>query len=195
MGGPLAPTTREVKKFFERVATDWDTMRLAYYDERVIEKMAAVSGAREEMTVADVGTGTGFVAAGIAPRVEKVIGIDNSPAMLEMARENLRSLGIENVELSTGDITALPLEDSSVDAAFANMVLHHAKNPAAMLREMARIVRPGGTVAITDEAKHSFEWMRGEHADVWLGFREEQVEDFFRVSGHGAYGYEKLGMQ
>ena len=80
---------REVQAFFERVATDWDTMRLAYYDERVIEKMAAVSGVGEGMTVADVGTGTGFVAAGIAPRVKRVIGIDNVPAMLEVARENL----------------------------------------------------------------------------------------------------------
>jgi ubiquinone/menaquinone biosynthesis C-methylase UbiE len=57
-----------VQEFFERVAVDWDTMRLAYYDERVIERMAAVSGVNEGMIVADVGTGMGFVAAGIAPR-------------------------------------------------------------------------------------------------------------------------------
>ncbi len=50
---------KDVQKFFERVATDWDTMRLAYYDERVIERMAAVSGVDEGMTVAEVGTGTG----------------------------------------------------------------------------------------------------------------------------------------
>jgi len=59
---------RVVKEFFERVAGDWDTMRLTYYDERVIEKMAEVSGIGEASEVADVGTGTGFVAAG-SPRV------------------------------------------------------------------------------------------------------------------------------
>jgi ubiquinone/menaquinone biosynthesis C-methylase UbiE len=90
---------KDVQEFFERVATDWDTMRLAYYDERVIERMAAVSGADKGMTVADVGTGTGFVAAGLAPRVRRVLALDNSPAMLEVARKNLADLDIANVDL------------------------------------------------------------------------------------------------
>ena len=187
---------KEVQAFFERVATDWDTMRLAYYDERVIERMAAVSGVDEGMTVADVGTGTGFVVAGIAPQVKRVIGIDNAPAMLEVARENLRALGVSNVDLVLGDAARLPLEDGSVDAAFANMVMHHAEDPAAMLREMARATRPGGTVAIVDEVEHSYEWMRDEHADVWLGFGEGQVERLFGAAGlPEGYGYESLGMQ
>lgn len=133
---------KDVQAFFERVATDWDTMRLFYYDGRVIEKMAEVSDADEGMTVADVGTGTGFVATGIAPRVARVLAVDNSPAMLGVARKNLAELGISNVELLEGDVTAVPLESGSVDAAFANMVLHHTEDPAAMLREMARVVRP-----------------------------------------------------
>jgi ArsR family transcriptional regulator len=94
---------KEVQAFFERVATDWDTMRLAYYDERVIERMATVSGMDEGMTVANLGTGTGFVAAGIALRARRVIGIDNALAMLEVARENLRALGVSNVDLVVGD--------------------------------------------------------------------------------------------
>lgn len=187
---------KSVQEFFESVASDWDTMRLAYYDERVIEKMAEVSGASEDSEVADVGTGTGFVAAGIAPRVKRVTGIDSAPAMIEVARENLRALGLSNVDLAVGDVARLPLEDGSVDAAFANMVLHHAEDPVAMLREMTRVVRPGGTVAVTDEVEHSYAWMRKEHADVWLGFEREQVERFFAAAGLSeGYGYESLGMQ
>jgi ArsR family transcriptional regulator len=121
--------TKDVQEFFERVASDWDAMRLSYYDGRVIEKMAEVSGTDGTMTVADVGTGTGFVAAGIAPRVGRVLAVDNSPAMLEVARKNLAELGNSNVELLQGDVMALPLEDASVEAAFANMVLHHAEDP------------------------------------------------------------------
>ena len=147
------------------------------------------------MTVADVGTGTGFVAAGIAPRASRVLAVDNSPAMLEVARKNLGELGIRNVELVEGDVRALPLEDASVDAAFANMVLHHAEDPAAMLREMARIVRPGGVVAVVDEVEHPFAWMREEHADVWLGFEKGRVEGFFGEAGLEDSGYESLGMQ
>ena len=186
---------KEVQALFERVATDWDTMRPAYYDERVIERMAAVSGVDEGMTVADIGTGTGFVAAGIAPRVGRVIAMDNSSAMLDVARRNLADLRIPNVELLEGDIQSLPLKDDSVDAAFANMVLHHAEDPAAMLREMARVVSPGGVVAIVDEVEHPYGWMYEEHADVWLGFEKEQVERFFREAGLSGPGYESLGMQ
>src|SRR3712207_488494 len=104
---------KSVQQFFERVATDWDTMRLAYYDERVIEKMAEVSGVDEAMIVADVGTGMGFVAAGVAPRVKRVVGVDNAPTMLEVARDNLWALGVSNVDLVVGDIAKLPLEDDS----------------------------------------------------------------------------------
>ncbi len=186
---------KAIQEFFERVATDWDAMRLAYYDERVIEKLAEVSGVGEASEVLDVGTGTGFVAAGIAPRVKRVVGIDNAPAMLEVAWENLRALGVSNVDLVVGEVARLPLEDGSVAAAFANMVLHHTKNSAAMLGEMARVVRPGGTVAITDEVEHPYAWMRYEHADVWLGFASEEVERFFGSAGLSGYGYESLGMQ
>jgi SAM-dependent methyltransferase len=113
------------------VASEWDAMRLAYYDERVIEKVAEVSGVGEASEVADVGTGTGFVAAGLATRVERVVGIDYAPAMLEVARENLRALGASNVDLVVGEASQLPLAEGAVDAAFANMVLHHSEDPDA----------------------------------------------------------------
>ncbi len=186
---------KDVQAFFERVATEWDTMRLAYYDERVIEKIADSSYLKEGMTVADIGTGTSFVSAGVAPRVQRVVAVDNSPAMLSVARKNLDTLGLGNVELMVGEMTSLPLESASVDAAFANMVLHHAEDPEAMLREMARVVKPGGTVVVADEVVHPYAWMREEHADVWLGFDQEQVERFFRGAGLTGYGYESLGMQ
>jgi ubiquinone/menaquinone biosynthesis C-methylase UbiE len=105
----MSRSAKDVQEFFERVAGDWDTMRLAYYDERVIEKMAEVSGVGEASEVADVGTGTGFVAAGLSPRVLRVVGIDSAPAMLEVARENLRALGASNVNLVVGEASRLPL--------------------------------------------------------------------------------------
>jgi ubiquinone/menaquinone biosynthesis C-methylase UbiE len=191
----MSGSAKDVQTFFERVATDWDTMRLAYYDKRVIERMASVSGLHEGMRVADLGTGTGFVAAGIAPHVERVLAVDKSPAMLNVARKNLDALGITNVELLLGDIMVLPLESASVDAAFANMVLHHAGAPEVMLREMARVAKPGSVVAVVDEVEHPYTWMREEHADVWLGFTRKQVEGFFAAAGLTDYWHESLGMQ
>jgi ubiquinone/menaquinone biosynthesis C-methylase UbiE len=162
--------TSDVKTFFETTAAKWDTMRLAYYDEAVIETIADAIAINHAQNVLDVGTGTGFIAAGLAPRVGRVIAIDNSPAMLNVARGNLAQLQIGNVELRRGDLTRLPLDDDSVDAAVANMVLHHAEDPAGMVTEMARVVRPGGRVAITDAIEHRYDWMRTEQADIWLGF-------------------------
>jgi ArsR family transcriptional regulator len=191
----MKKTAQDVKAFFERVAADWDGMRLAYYDERVIEKMVEISGVGGATTVADVGTGTGFVAAGVASRAGRVAAVDNSRAMLDVARANLDALGLPNVELIEGEVTALPLASGSVDAAFANMVMHHAEEPAAVLEEMARVVKPGGSVAVVDAVEHRYEWMREEHADIWLGFGREQIEGLFGAAGLEELGYESLGMQ
>ena len=184
-----------MKNFFERVSGEWDEMRSSFYNEGVIDALAARAGVDAGSTVVDVGTGTGFVAAGLAPRAAKVIAVDSSPAMLDVAAGNLTALGVDNVTLVEGSVDALPLADDSVDAAVANMVLHHAPDPNAMLTEMARVVRPGGVVAITDEVEHPYEWMRTEQADLWLGFAAADVERFFAGSRLLDYGYDSLGMQ
>jgi len=184
-----------VREFFERVSADWDEMRSSFYNERVIDALADRAAVTSASTVLDVGTGTGFIAAGLAGSVANVIGVDSSPAMLAVARRTAGSLNLANVSWVEGSVDALPLAEDSVDAAVANMVLHHAPDPAAMLAEMCRVVRPGGMVAITDEQAHDYEWMRTEQADLWLGFAEPQVEGFFGSARLIEYGYGSLGMQ
>ncbi|MGH3626221.1 MAG: class I SAM-dependent methyltransferase [Sciscionella sp.] len=184
-----------VKAFFEQVSTQWDDMRSTFYNADVIDALAEHGQVAPDSRVVDVGTGTGFVAAGLAGRAAAVIGVDNSPAMLAVAGDNLATLGADNVTLAEGDSDDLPLAADSVDVAVANMVLHHAPDPAAMLAEMARVVRPGGTIAITDEIEHHYEWMRTEQADLWLGFTPEQVRDYFGQARLIEYGYASLGMQ
>jgi ArsR family transcriptional regulator len=85
----------DVKYFFEQVAGDWDTMRLDYFDERVIDQLADHTDLDTTKTVVDVGTGTAFVAAGLASRAERVLAFDLSPAMLKVAAGNLAALNIE----------------------------------------------------------------------------------------------------
>jgi ubiquinone/menaquinone biosynthesis C-methylase UbiE len=187
--------SEDVRAFFEQAAAQWDDMRSSFYNADVIDALAEHGRVTATSQVADVGTGTGFVAAGLAGRVASVIGIDNSPAMLAVAADNLAALGVENVQLAEGHLDDLPLPDHSVDTALANMVLHHAPDPSRMLAEMARIVRPGGTIVITDEVEHPYEWMRTEQADVWLGFTPEQVKGYFQQNRLTEYGYSPLGMQ
>jgi ArsR family transcriptional regulator len=185
----------QVKAFFESVATEWDEMRTTFYNASVIDALAERADICAADTVVDVGCGTGFVAAGLSPRAGCVIGVDNSPAMLAVAADNFGALKVDNVTLLDGAIDDLPLADDSVNAAVANMVLHHAEEPTAMLAEMKRVVRPGGVVAIADEVAHHYEWMRTEQADIWLGFTKRDVASYFENAGLRRHRYARLGMQ
>ncbi len=182
-----------VTEFFEQVAGRWDAMHQDFYSTEVIDALTAHSALGMESHVVDVGTGTAFIAAGLAARAGRVTGTDSAPAILTQARSNLERLGISNVTLVQAPVDRLPLDDGAADAAVANMVAHHVPDPAAMLAEMARVTRPGGTVAITDCAAHEHEWMRTEQADVWLGFTPEQIQEFFARAGLVEVGYASLG--
>ena len=164
--------------YFERVADQWDTLRAGYFQEEVREAAIAHAYLRPEMTVADVGSGTGFMAAGLAPLVSHVYVLDGSAAMLDVAKSNLA--GFANAEFRQTDGHILPLPDASVDAVFANMYLHHCPDPAAAIREMARVLKPGGRLAITDMDAHTHDWMRAEMADEWLGFDRGQIKAWLR---------------
>jgi ubiquinone/menaquinone biosynthesis C-methylase UbiE len=179
------PTSEEVKAYFDRVAPTWDALRQDYYGVAVIDKAVAAAGLDRQPAdlVVDVGCGTGFLTAGLAPLARHVIGIDDSPGMLAVAQENMRALGLANVALRPGSVDTLPLEAGQADATFANMVLHHAPDPQRMVQEMARVTRPGGRVVITDMDSHTHEWFRVEMADVWLGFSEAQVRAYFQGAG------------
>ena len=93
--------------------------------------------------VLDVATGTGAVARGLLDRGCRVTGLDQSPEMLAEAR---RRLGPE-VELCEGSAEALPFSDASFDALTFTYLLRYVDDPGATLRELARVVRPGGAVA------------------------------------------------
>lgn len=171
----------DVKGYFKGVASQWDSMRKGYFTEAVRDAAIARAGLTADSAVADVGTGTGFMLAGIAPLVGKAYGFDNSAEMLDVARKNLGD--IANVELKVSEGESLPLPDGTVDAVFANMYLHHATTPSQAIAEMARVLKPGGRLVITDLDRHDHFWMAKEMADNWLGFERPQVEEWYREAG------------
>jgi arsenite methyltransferase len=165
--------TSASKQYFEQVAGQWDDIRAGYFGEEVRTAAIAKAYLRPEMVVADIGAGTGYMAAGLAPQVHKVHVIDGSAEMLEMARRKLSQLA--NVEYHLAEGTSIPLPDSSLDAVFANMYLHHCSDPLTALREMARLLKPGGRMVITDMDAHPYTWLKEEMADEWLGFEREKM--------------------
>jgi ubiquinone/menaquinone biosynthesis C-methylase UbiE len=174
-------TTNPSASYFQKVAGQWDEMRSGYFTETVRDSAIQKAYLHPEMTVADVGAGTGFIAAGLAPLVKHVYVLDGSPAMLEIARKNLARFG--NVEFQAADGLSLPLPDASLDAAFANMYLHHCPDPLAAICEMVRTLRPGGRLVITDMDAHTHEWLKTEMADLWMGFERAQICKWFEAVG------------
>jgi ubiquinone/menaquinone biosynthesis C-methylase UbiE len=170
--------TPAASTYFQQNAQAWDRLRSSYFDETLRDAAIAKAYLRPEMVVADVGAGTGFISAGLAPLVRRVILLDGSSEMLAVARRNLAAF--DNLEFETADGLSLPLPDDSVDAVFANMYLHHCPDPLAALHEMARILVPGGRLVLTDMDAHPYTWLKEEMADVWQGFERTQVKDWLR---------------
>lgn len=174
-------TTNPSERYFEKVAGQWDQMRSGYFTVAVRDSAIQKAYLHPTMTVADIGAGTGFMSAGLAPLVEKVHVIDGSAAMLEVARKNLAHFS--NLEFHVADGLSLPLPDAGLDVAFANMYLHHCPDPLAAIREIVRTLRPGGRLVITDMDSHTYEWLKTEMSDLWMGFDRAQIRQWFEEAG------------
>ena len=98
----------------------------------------------------DVACGPGLITRELAPRVREALGVDLTPAMIEVARREAGAQGLTNVGFALGDATALDLPDGSFDGAVTRFSLHHIPLPGRVVAEMARVVRPGGHVVIAD---------------------------------------------
>src|SRR5690242_11803506 len=113
----------------------------------------AVAELREGETVLDLGSGGGIDVLLSARRVGptgRAIGVDMTDEMLDLARRNAVEAGAENVEFRKGTIEALPLDDASVDVVISNCVINLATDKAAVFAEIARVLRPGGRVGVSD---------------------------------------------
>ena len=116
---------------------------------------------RAGMDLLDVGCGPASITADLAERVApgRVVALDAAAGALEAARATLRERGLsEQVEVTSGDVMALPFEDASFDVVHAHQVLQHLADPVGALAEMRRVTRPGGIVAVRDAVYSAMTW-------------------------------------
>jgi ArsR family transcriptional regulator len=173
----LAQRRQAGEAFFAGAAAEWNKLREEYYG-RNFTHQAMLALLTEKTVVADLGCGTGTIATQLAPWVGKVIGVDNSAAMLRAAAG--RTQEFKNVELRRGELVALPIEAASCDAAFMLLVLSYVPSPPAALAEMARILKPGGRAVIVDLLPHDREDFRRRMGQEVLGFEPGQVAAMMR---------------
>lgn len=119
-------------------------------DQAQVARLIEAIGEAARGRVLDVACGPGIVASALAERAQEVVALDLTPQMLEKAKERCAKSGRTNVVFKEGSATALPFADAHFDAVVTRLSFHHFLEPCAALKEMLRVLRFGGTVAVAD---------------------------------------------
>lgn len=173
------------RDFFARAADKFQAQQdliagLPQYRDSVLALLDALGFAREA-TALEVGPGDGGFLPELARRFHHVVALDNSPAMLELARQRCNEERLGNVELRLAD--ALNDELGAADCVVVNMVLHHFAAPAEALKQLARLVKTGGSLLVTELCSHDQSWARTACGDLWLGFEQEDLARWADAAG------------
>src|ERR1700683_3112864 len=161
-------------------------------EERVEAALAAMIGAKPFRNLLDLGTGTGRMLELLAPRAARAVGVDQSAAMLALARARIDQAGLRHVSLRQGDIYAPPVERDAYDLVVVHQVLHFLDDPARALAEARRALAPGGRLAVVDFDAHDQEFLRDEFAHRRLGFVVDEVEGYLAEAGLAAIRVERV---
>ncbi len=179
--GVLGRRQSKSEEFFASSAGQWDRLRRDLFGSAsALHALPALIDS--SWTVGDLGCGTGETTAALAPFVAQTIAVDRSGEMLQAARRRLR--GMSGVDVRRGELEALPISDRELDAAIMVLVLHHVPDPAAVLAEASRTVKPGGRLVVCDMLPHEHEEYKQQMGHVWLGFGDDQIR---RLLGAAAF--------
>ena len=167
--------------FFQTIKERWTALRTSLYGEHFLLP-TLLSLLPSQYRVVDLGCGNGDTLKKLSPHVSELVGIDRSQAMLSIAKK--QTTNCSNVQLKEGVLEQLPLEDNHFDAALCILVLHHVPDIATTLQEVARILKPSGTLTILDMEKHSKTELQNQMGHKHLGFKKIDLQHpSFRLLG------------
>lgn len=173
------------REFFARKADNVQSHQaliagLPQYGDGLLTLLDAVRRPEDQLAL-EAGPGNGHLLPALADRFQRVYALDNSPAMLAQAQHYCKQQQLNNVELQLADVL---IDDyPPVDCIILNMVLHHLPAPGAALQHLARQIRPGGCLLLTELCSHDQSWVRNACGDVWLGFDQNDLTLWAQAAG------------
>jgi len=146
----VSPDQRDlVRARFTRTADQFASFSLSQRSAEA-DRLVALAAPRGDELALDLACGPGTFTRAFAPRVRYIHGLDLTPALLALARAAAAKENLANCAFECGDAYSLPFPTGKFDLASCAYTLHHLENPAAAFRELARVVRPGGRIALVD---------------------------------------------
>lgn len=188
-----AERTADAGEYFARNAARWDEIRSLYIAEHAVEDaILKAAGTGPFKRLVDLGSGTGRMLTLLGPHAEQALGLDLSQQMLNIARNHVTEAGLARCELRHGDIFGTRLPSEFADLVVVHQVLHYLTDPAAAVKEAARIVAAGGKLLIVDFAPHKLEFLREQHQHRRLGFGDAEMKRWLNEAGFSRIGVEAL---
>lgn len=169
-------TDRTEKRSFEAAAAHWDEkpkrVRLAEDIAEAVKKQVPLD---EKMDILDFGCGTGLLGLALQPLVRSVTGVDSSPAMLEILRQKVTSMGIDNVDTRLLDIDEGDVLTGKYDLVVSAMTLHHVPDIDRLLKQFCRVLKPGGRLALADLDEEGGRFHEDNHGVFHFGFDRQAL--------------------
>lgn len=192
----VATRKAAARRRFDRWAGSYERDRRSRFNAKPQREALAALGLEPSDRLLDVGCGSGAAVRAAAAVVERAIGVDIAPKMIERARE--LAVGLQRAEFVVGDSEQLPFEDEAFTTVLCTASFHHYPDPQQALAEMARVLQPGGRLAIADGtgdlrvARVADRLLRRfDHSHVRL-YRTRELADLVRGAGFGEIEARRL---
>ena len=166
---------------------------------RTVADMIASTHFPDHVLAMELGPGEGAFLETLSCHFKAVYAVDNSDEMLARSEELVEKQQLANVECIHGEIQNLMHLKGQFDCIVANMVLHHVPSPADIFTRAAQLLKPGGSLLVSDLSQHDQSWVRDSCGDLWLGFSSEELnqwaEEAKLTSGESQYLGLRNGFQ
>jgi len=170
--------------YFRAHAAQWDRIRKLHVADEAVENAIHEALAGQPFhSLLDLGTGTGRMLELFGANIERGLGIDLSPDMLQLARARIERAGFRHCSVRQGDIYDLAVPAGTFDVVVIHQVLHFLDDGGRAIREAARVLSRSGRLLVIDFAPHDLEFLREEHAHRRLGFAPDTVAQWMSAAG------------